>query len=173
MKKVFTGNETVADIMITLPEASEILASHGLGCTSCSLSQLENLKDGVLSHGLTEKDLERILDDLNEAAADEGVFQMNTKDLPPKISKEALSAIAKLQEEMNAKNKFLRIEAEMIDQEKNYFIDFCEKKEKNDILVGTPTCGVILDPYSYRLLKNTRIHYKIENETEGFVFEKI
>lgn len=173
MNIVFNGSETVADIMITLPEASEILASHGLGCTSCSLSQIENLRDGVLSHGFTEKDLERILEDLNEAAEDEGIFQINTQDLPPRISPEALTAIARLQTEMDAKNKALRIEAELIEGEKSYFIDFCEKTEKNDIIIGTPTCGVVLDPPSYRLLKNMIIDYKVENQTEGFVFEKI
>lgn len=170
---IFTGQETVADIMITLPEASEILASHGLGCTSCSLSQIENLKDGVLSHGFTEQDLERILADLNEAAEDEGISQINTQDLPPRISKEALSAISRLQQEMEMKNKPLRIEVEIIESEKNYFIDFCEKPERNDIIVGTPTCGVILDPPSYRLLKNMIIDYRVENKEEGFVFEKI
>ena len=171
MNTIFTGDETVADIMITLPEASEILASHGLGCTSCSLSQIENLRDGVLSHGFSEDDLKRILADLNEAAEEEGVFKINKDDLPPRLSENALKAIEKLQKEMNHENQSLCIEVELIEGEKSYYIDFCEKPEREDILIGTPTCGVALDPTSYRMLKNIIIDYKVTKQGEGFVFE--
>lgn len=66
----FDGSEMISDILTLMPESSEILFSHGLGCIGCSFNIYESLCDGVLGHGFTPEDLDRILADLNEAAED-------------------------------------------------------------------------------------------------------
>lgn len=66
----FSGKEPIADILLVLPEAADILFSHGLGCVGCQLNATETLADGVLGHGFSDTDLGRILADLNEAAED-------------------------------------------------------------------------------------------------------
>ena len=70
----FNGEEKISDLLLLLPEASEILLSHGLGCFDCFLNQEETLRDGALAHGFSENDLSRILSDLNEAAEDLKIF---------------------------------------------------------------------------------------------------
>lgn len=71
---VFTGEEKIIDILACHPEAAEILYSHGIGCVGCSFSHMETLKQGMASHGFDEDDVERVLQDLNEAAEDLGLI---------------------------------------------------------------------------------------------------
>ncbi len=66
----FTGKEILSDIMDIIPDASEILLSHGLGCAGCHFNMFETLEEGFRGHGFSEEDLENVLNDLNEAAYD-------------------------------------------------------------------------------------------------------
>lgn len=69
----FTGKEMITDILNKMPEAMDILLSHGLGCAGCQFNAFETLEQGVIGHGFSYEDLDRILADLNEAAEDLGI----------------------------------------------------------------------------------------------------
>jgi hybrid cluster-associated redox disulfide protein len=71
--RFFDGTEFVNDILGKMPEAMDILLSHGLGCAGCQFNMFETLEQGVLGHGFAHEDLDRILADLNEAAEDLGL----------------------------------------------------------------------------------------------------
>ena len=65
-----TEQMLIADILSLMPESADIFLAHGLGCIGCQFNAFETLKDGFLSHGFQEKDLQFLLDDLNEAVND-------------------------------------------------------------------------------------------------------
>jgi len=69
----FDGTEFVNDILGKMPEAMDVLLSHGLGCAGCQFNMFETLEQGVIGHGFSYEDLGRILKDLNEAAEDLGL----------------------------------------------------------------------------------------------------
>ncbi len=74
-QKFFTGRELVTEILEQMPEAMDILLSHGLGCAGCQFNAFETLEQGVIGHGFTYEYLDRILRDLNEAAEDLGIVK--------------------------------------------------------------------------------------------------
>ncbi len=69
-KKYFTGDETIVDILLALPESYEVLASYGLHCMGCPVAPMESLEDGAASHGIRGKAFEQLLEDLNEMKAE-------------------------------------------------------------------------------------------------------
>lgn len=68
-----TADMTIADIFSNFPEKGQRLAQEmsnfGLQCAGCSASTVETLEVGVLSHGYTENDLQRLLEKLNQILA--------------------------------------------------------------------------------------------------------
>ena len=71
MNKVyFTGDETIVDILLSLPESYEVFASYGLHCMGCPIAPEESLKDGAASHGIIGVAFEQLLEDLNEMKAE-------------------------------------------------------------------------------------------------------
>ena len=66
----FTGDETIADILENFPESAEILVAHGLGCVGCHAGAFETLRQGAMTHGFEEKEIQILLEDLNDAAAE-------------------------------------------------------------------------------------------------------
>jgi len=67
MKKKFTGDELISSILEKFPESYEIFVSYGLHCMGCPASAFENLKDGAANHGFSEKEIQKLIDDLNLA----------------------------------------------------------------------------------------------------------
>lgn len=66
----FTGDEILSDVMGIIPEASDILLSHGLGCVECHFNAFETIEQGFIGHGFSQEELDSVLKDLNEAAHD-------------------------------------------------------------------------------------------------------
>lgn len=60
---------TIGEIFTTFPSKSQKLAqamtNAGLHCTSCSASSYETLEAGVLGHGYSEKQLTKLINELN------------------------------------------------------------------------------------------------------------
>ena len=48
------------------PEAAEILMEAGLGCIGCAFSHAENIEQGLSAHGFSDKEVNEILNKLNE-----------------------------------------------------------------------------------------------------------
>lgn len=167
MTKKFTGQETISDILFELPEANEILASHGLSCTSCHLNQYEILREGIKTHGYTDDDVDRVLADLNEALEDSTSHKKVL--LPPIITEKALEIIKKLQQEQLPEGG-LKIEAEIIEGEPDYFLDFLKISEEGDKTFHLENIKLFIDPESLKLLQGITIDYKKQENQEGFVF---
>jgi hybrid cluster-associated redox disulfide protein len=65
-KSSFTGDETIVDILLAVPESYEVLASYGLHCMGCPVAPEESLENGAASHGIRGRAFEQLLEDLNE-----------------------------------------------------------------------------------------------------------
>lgn len=57
----------IAKLLNEYPESATLLMEHGFPCVGCALSQFETLEQGALAvHGMDEKFLENLLDELNK-----------------------------------------------------------------------------------------------------------
>lgn len=161
----FTKQDLVSDILLKMPEATDILLSHGLSCASCHLNIHEKLGDGVLSHGYKEKDLEIILKDLNEAAIDMKIPPEGKISKDPELTKFAAKKIKEFQSESNQEGFGFKIEVTPdIQGSANYFLDFMEKPERGDKIIKTRKINLFLDRDSFIFLKNCTIDYLIDEE---------
>lgn len=171
----FMGDESVAEIINKMPEATEILQAHGLSCASCHLNATEPLKVGILGHGFTEKDFQIILRDLNEAAAELKIPPEGRKVKEPEISDFAAKKIREFQAEAEQIGWGFKIEV-LPDAKGSaqYYLDFLENPEKGDRIIKSQGIKMFLDRDSYIFLKNSIIDYLEDSEKgEGFRIEKI
>lgn len=67
-KKQITKNMTFREVLMQSPQAAEIMFKYGLHCIGCHMAASETVEQGALAHGMSEKDLEKMLKELNEAA---------------------------------------------------------------------------------------------------------
>jgi hybrid cluster-associated redox disulfide protein len=58
-------NKPIGQIINDCPDTAEVMKAYGLGCVDCFASQYENLKDGAMTHQLSNEELDNLIRDLN------------------------------------------------------------------------------------------------------------
>ena len=164
----FDGSEIIGDILSLMPESAEILASHGVSCASCHINAFEILRDGILGHGYDEDDLQAVIADLNECAADMKLTDKSVPKQDPKLTEVAVEKIQEFQKAQNKEGWGFKIEVLDIAEDTSYFIDFYEKPEKNDIIITQESIKLFLDPESFRFLQDRTINFITDEGEEGF-----
>ncbi len=61
-----TKDMTIADIISANPKAAEVFEKYGLHCAHCELGKVETLEEGAKGHGLTEKEVEEMVERINK-----------------------------------------------------------------------------------------------------------
>lgn len=171
----FDGTEVVAEIMNKMPEAIEILQAHGLSCASCHMNVQEPLADGILGHGMTEKDVEIILKDLNEAAQELKIPIKGRVVKDPELSAQAAEKVIEFQTEADQIGYGFKIEV-LPDTagSAQYYLDFLPKPDKGDRIIESRGIQLFLDRESLVFLRNSVIDYVVDAEKgEGFKIERI
>lgn len=64
--KKITPKTKLSEIMQIDPELGEILLASGMGCFMCPMAQMETLEEGCLAHGMTNKDINKLIEELNK-----------------------------------------------------------------------------------------------------------
>jgi hydroxylamine reductase len=65
MKKI-TKDTKLGEVLMTNRKAAEILMSKGLGCLGCPMASEETLEEGCLAHGMTKKQVDELLREVNK-----------------------------------------------------------------------------------------------------------
>lgn len=61
-----TKSITLGKLTQKYPQAIEVLLKHGLHCIGCAISAEETLEQGAKTHGLSDKEIAKILTEINE-----------------------------------------------------------------------------------------------------------
>ena len=56
----------MSEILMKKPEAARLLIEAGMHCIGCPMAMQESLEDGCLSHGMTGKQIDKLLEELNK-----------------------------------------------------------------------------------------------------------
>lgn len=56
---------TIKEILEIKPEARQILLDYGLTCAGCELGDFETLEEGAAGHGLTENEVQEMVNLIN------------------------------------------------------------------------------------------------------------
>ena len=64
MKKI-NKKMMIAEVLELRPKAADILVEkYGLHCVGCPMGRMESLEDGAKSHGMSDKEIEKMMKDL-------------------------------------------------------------------------------------------------------------
>ncbi|MBI4454251.1 DUF1858 domain-containing protein [Candidatus Woesearchaeota archaeon] len=59
-------NMTFADVLTKYPESWEVMQNCGLHCIGCHGAAFETIEQGSLMHGMSEKDVDKMVGEINE-----------------------------------------------------------------------------------------------------------
>ena len=54
------------ELLMKKPELAGMLLSSGMGCIGCPMAQMETIEDGCRAHGMSDKDIDRFIERLND-----------------------------------------------------------------------------------------------------------
>jgi len=60
-----TRKTKLAKILQENPKAAQMLIEGGMHCIGCPMAMQESLEQGCLAHGMEDKDIDEIIDKLN------------------------------------------------------------------------------------------------------------
>ncbi len=66
-KPKITKEMNLGEIVFRYPVAAEILLDYGLHCVSCIASGFDTIEMGATVHGMTEEEVQEMVDRINEA----------------------------------------------------------------------------------------------------------
>jgi hybrid cluster-associated redox disulfide protein len=69
MPELITKNMGIMEAIQKYPDIVGVFVAHGLGCIGCAMANFETIEQGAMAHGM---DLDALMKDLNEAAAEMG-----------------------------------------------------------------------------------------------------
>lgn len=61
----------IAELM-PYPKAIEILQSKGFHCMGCAFASQESIEQGAKAHGMSDEDIEGMVEEINKALEEEG-----------------------------------------------------------------------------------------------------
>jgi len=61
-----TKKTKMSNLLRNHPELAEDLFKAGLSCVGCPMAMQETIEEGCLGHGLTKKDIDKLIKKLNE-----------------------------------------------------------------------------------------------------------
>ena len=68
-KPLITKDMTFTEVMQKCPDAGYVMMEYGLHCIGCHVAAYETVEQGGKAHGLNEKQLKKMIDEINNAAA--------------------------------------------------------------------------------------------------------
>lgn len=69
-KAKITKKMLIGDVVSKHPETVEIMFKHGMHCIGCGMTAYESIEQGCMGHGMTDKEIDAMVEDMNKAAKD-------------------------------------------------------------------------------------------------------
>ena len=69
-KKPITKDMTLGELVQKHPEAAMVLANRGMHCIGCGMAAHETIEQGARAHGMSDSDIEQMMDDMNRVASE-------------------------------------------------------------------------------------------------------
>lgn len=63
---MITKQTTIKNLLEKHPEVIEILLDHGIECIGCHASPNESIEDSFSGHGMTNDEIDQIVDEINK-----------------------------------------------------------------------------------------------------------
>jgi hydroxylamine reductase len=67
VKQLITKDMLIGDIAIKYPKAVPIMFKSGMHCIGCGMTAYESLEQGCLAHGMSKEDIDKMIEEMNQA----------------------------------------------------------------------------------------------------------
>ena len=78
--KPINRNMTLGELVQNYPEAATLLARKGLHCIGCGMAAWETVEQGCQAHGMSDKDIDKLVEEMNRTASGKGSGRKDKKD---------------------------------------------------------------------------------------------
>lgn len=80
---------TIGEIVQMNPETARVFFERGLHCLGCSISFSETLEDGARAHGIDDRTIDKMVDEINKilATTEDKRKKVETKDRKKRVLK--------------------------------------------------------------------------------------
>ena len=68
-KAPITRDTTLGELVERFPEAAMVMARKGMHCIGCHMAAWETVEQGARAHGMLDRDIDGMLEEMNRAAA--------------------------------------------------------------------------------------------------------
>lgn len=158
-----TKDMLIGDVIHNYPSVIEILLNNGIHCVGCQVSSFETLEEGFKGHGMTDKKIDNIVEQLNNAIPK----QEMKKDF--NITKTAAEKLKELSKKEGKEGHGLRV---MIVKGGcagySYGLEFEPKAKKGDKIVHSNGIDVFIDKESLKFVEGIRLDYIDALQGGGF-----
>lgn len=151
---------SIAEVIEKYPSTIETLLMTGVHCIGCHVSYYETLEEGMKGHGMSDKEVDKVIKDMNKVVREENLDNSEIK-----ITDKAASKI----KEVIKNKKALRIEV-IPGGCSGYMYNITteDKINNDDIAIEDKGVKVILDKESFNLLKGSKLDYVDSLQGAGF-----
>ncbi len=164
MKKQFVTRESLIGATVDkYPFLAELMLGYGLHCVGCSVSPVETIEDGVMSHGASEEEVDLLVAALNDA------IELHGGDKTPviEISDAAVKEIKKMAKAQKKEDASLRVRAQANGCcSITYSMGFAKEANEEDKKVLIKEINVVYSQKDENKLSGTIINFSKE---KGFV----
>jgi len=66
VKEKVDKNMTLGEVVQKFPKSAEVMMNYGLHCIGCHVASWETIEQGAQGHGMGEKEIEKMVNEINE-----------------------------------------------------------------------------------------------------------
>ena len=59
----------LGDLAREYPKAAMLMAQKGMHCMGCGMAAMETIEQGARAHGMSDEDIDKLIDEMNKAVA--------------------------------------------------------------------------------------------------------
>jgi hybrid cluster-associated redox disulfide protein len=67
-KALITRGMTLGELVERFPQAAMVMARRGMHCIGCHMAAWETVEQGARAHGMPDRDIDKLLEEMNMAA---------------------------------------------------------------------------------------------------------
>lgn len=176
-QQLITKDTKIGDVPMINPSKAQLLTQimneFGIHCTSCGAASFETLEMGVLGHGFSEADLNKLVTDLNKALGEGGEIKSISNEkftltLTPKAIEKVKEAI-----ETQGKKETTTLRVAVLAGGCSgflYDLQFLDDPSKEDLNFKQDGVNIAVDKKSMEMLDGIEIDFIDTLNESGFKF---
>ena len=164
VRQLITKNMTIGEVISKHPLVIEPLQAAGVHCVGCGVSYVETLEEGFKSHGMSDQEINSLIEQLNESIKEEPAITNDKINLTAK----AANKIKELLNKSNKKDHGLRIKVEPGGCAGYSYKFTFDKESTDDNIIDAHEVRIIIDNNSLDFIRGSKIDFVDSLQGSGF-----